>query len=385
MTVIALLVFWISGALILYAYAGFPLIIALRGALFPMRHKTADITPSVSLIVAAYNESAVIADKMRNIADLDYPPDQFEAIVASDGSTDGTAEIALAAAGDRVQVLELPRQGKAAALNTAIGLAQGDILVMSDASTIYRPDAIRNLVRHFADERVGGVAGNQRYVKRRQGGNNAGEAAYWDFDRQLKLWESQAGNTISATGSIYAIRRALFQGVPAGMTDDFAVSTSVIVQGYRLIFDPDAVAFEAVAPNQKREFTRKVRVMTRGLTGVLYRRELVNPFRYGFYAVQLFTHKLLRRLLFIPMILILVSNVLLISFSRFYALTLAAQAVFYSAALVGWWLMQRGIRLPKPLSVVTYVCMVYAAAAVATWNVVRGRRIVRWTTQGTPG
>jgi cellulose synthase/poly-beta-1,6-N-acetylglucosamine synthase-like glycosyltransferase len=385
MTLIAQFVFWISAALIGYAYAGFPLLIAVRGALFPKPHRPADITPTVSLIVAAHNEGEVIADKMRNISELDYPAGQLEAIVASDGSSDRTVELARALAGPNVRVIDLPRQGKAAALNAAIAEASGDILVMSDASSMYRPDAIRKLVRHFADDQIGGVAGNQRYTKKDRATDNAGESAYWDFDRQLKLWESQAGNTISATGSIYAIRRSLFQGVPAGVTDDFAVSTSVIAQGFRLLFEPDAVAFEAVAPTQKREFARKVRVMTRGLSGVLYRRELLNPFRFGFYAVQLFTHKLLRRLLFIPLVLIFLSNLLLIPVHRFYVLTMAAQTAFYGAALVGWWLMRRGVRMPKPLSIATYVCMVYAAAAVATWNVVRGRRIVSWTPQGTSG
>jgi cellulose synthase/poly-beta-1,6-N-acetylglucosamine synthase-like glycosyltransferase len=199
------------------------------------------------------------------------------------------------------------------------------------------------------------------------------------------VWESRAGNAISATGAIYAIRRSLFQGVPVGVTDDFAVSTSVIAQGRRLVFEPDAVAYEWAAKSHKHEFARKVRIMTRGLAGVMLRAELLNPFRFGFYSLQLFTHKLLRRLLFIPLVVIFLSNLVLLSEGWFYGLTALAQAVFYAVALAGAFLIGRGHRLPKPVAMATYACMVYAAAAVATWNILRGHRIVSWTTDQRAG
>lgn len=377
---LALLLFWGSIALVLFVYIGFPLLVFVKGALFPVRHRTAPITPPVSMIVAAYNEAGTIAEKIRNIAELDYPADQFEAIIASDGSDDGTPDIVRAGAAGRIRLLDLPRQGKAGALNAAVAVAGGEILVMSDANSLYAPDALRQLVRHFADERVGGVAGNQRYAKDKANKANAGETTYWGFDRQLKVWESRAGNAISATGAIYAIRRSLFQGVPIGVTDDFAVSTSVIAQGYRLVFEPDAVAYELAAGSQKREFGRKVRIMTRGLAGVMLRSELLNPLRHGFYSLQLFTHKLLRRLLFIPLVIIFASNLALATSGWLYALAMIAQVVFYGVALTGALLISRGRQPSRPVAMVTYACMVYAAAAVAAWNIVRGRRIVSWTT-----
>jgi cellulose synthase/poly-beta-1,6-N-acetylglucosamine synthase-like glycosyltransferase len=375
---LALVVFWFSIALILYTFIGFPLLVIIKGLLFPIQHKPAAVTPSVSLVVSAYNEADGIESKLKNISELDYPLDQFEAIIASDGSTDGTNEIVARYVNDNIKLLALPRQGKAAALNAAIAQTQGEIIVFSDANSLYTPDSIRNLTRHFADESIGGVAGNQKYVKGSSG--DVGETSYWSFDRQLKIWESKAGNTISATGAIYAIRRSLFQGVPAGVTDDFVTSTRVIAQGYRLVFEPDAIAYEHVAKDQKREFGRKVRVMTRGFAAVVLMRELLNPFRYGFYALQLFTHKVLRRLVYIPLVLIFISNFWLLSASNFYVLTLVAQLAVYGLALLGFFLLRAGRPLPRLVALPTYTCMVYVAAALATWKLLRGQRIVQWDT-----
>ena len=254
-----------------YTYLLFPALVVLRALLRPRPHASADIAPPVSIVIAAYNEAATIGAKLENLLSLDYPRDRLEVVIASDGSEDGTDEIVRAHANGTVRLLSLPRRGKAEALNAAVAAASGEILVFSDANSIYAPDAVRALVRPFADPTVGGVAGDQRYLV--AGGSDgvaAGEQSYWDFDRLLKLTESRAGNVISATGAIYAVRRSLFRPVPVGVTDDFATSTSVIAQGYRLVFAPDAVAYEPVAPAVELEFGRKVRVITRGLRGLGY-------------------------------------------------------------------------------------------------------------------
>jgi cellulose synthase/poly-beta-1,6-N-acetylglucosamine synthase-like glycosyltransferase len=378
---VALLIFWLSMALILYTFIGFPLLVIIKGLLFPIRHEPASITPGVSLIISAYNEASGIEAKLKNIGELDYPPELFEAIIASDGSTDNTNEIVARYANERIKLLALPRLGKAGALNEAVARSRGEILVFSDANSLYNQDAIRQLTRHFADKHIGGVAGNQRYLKDKVKGSALGETSYWSFDRQLKIWESNAGNTVSATGAIYAIRRSLFQDVPAGVTDDFATSTRVIVQGYRLVFEPNAIAYEHVARNQQREFRRKVRIITRGLAAVVLMRELLNPFRYGFYALQLFTHKVLRRLIYIPLLLIFISNFWLLSSGVFYILTLLGQLVVYGLAALGFFLLRTGRSLPHVVALPTYVCMVYVASALATWNLLRGERIVQWTTE----
>lgn len=378
----SLYVFWGALALIAYTYLLFPVLLAIRGALWRRPVQAADIEPTVSMIIAAYNEADTIAAKIENLLALDYPPDRFEVVIASDGSDDGTVAVASRYADPRIKVLDLPRLGKAGALNEAVRASRGEILVFSDANSMYAPDAIRALVRPFADPTVGGVAGNQRYLAGKDAGQTgAGERSYWSFDRLLKRTQSRAGNTISATGAIYAIRRTLFKPVPEGVTDDFVTSTRVIAQGYRLVFAPDAVAYEPVAHRSDIEFGRKVRVITRGLRGVLVMRELLNPLRYGFYAIQLFTHKVLRRLMFVPLLALLATAPFLWDAGPFYRLALLGQLAFYGSALMGWLL--RGTRLGrlKVFAIPFYFCVVYTAALIATWNVLRGQRITRWTPQ----
>jgi cellulose synthase/poly-beta-1,6-N-acetylglucosamine synthase-like glycosyltransferase len=379
-------VFWGALALIAYTYLIFPILLALRGMVWRRPVQVADIEPTVSMIIAAYNEADTIAAKIENLLALDYPPDRLEVVIASDGSDDDTVAVASRYASERIRVLDLPRLGKAGALNEAVRASRGEILVFSDANSMYAPDAIRALVRPFADPTVGGVAGNQRYLSGKDAGQTgAGERSYWSFDRLLKRTQSRAGNTISATGAIYAIRRTLFQPVPEGVTDDFVTSTRVIAQGYRLVFAPDAVAYEPVAHSSDIEFGRKVRVITRGLRGVLVMRELLNPLRHGFYAVQLLTHKVLRRLMFAPLLALLAANFFLWDEGLFYRLTLLAQLGFYGSALLGWvWQGTRWGRL-KVFAIPFYFCVVYAAALLATWNVLRGQRITRWTPQRQKG
>lgn len=377
-----LMLFWGAAALAAYTYIGFPLLVVLRGLVRQRSYRSAAIEPTVSLIIAAHNEAKSIRGKLENVLALDYPAHRLEVVIASDGSTDGTDAIVQEYAGRGVRLLSLPRQGKAPALNAAVAASTGEILVFSDANSIYAPQAIRALVRPFADPAVGGVAGNQCYLKQGAAGKvNAGEHSYWDFDRKLKEYESMAGNTISATGAIYAIRRTLFQPVPGGVTDDFTLSTGVIAQGRRLVFAPDAIAYEPVSGTSEAEFARKVRVITRGLRAVQLRSELLNPFRYGFYALQLFSHKVLRRLVVLPLLVLALVTPLLWAKGRLYRLAALAEALFAGLAAAGYGLQHTSLGRKKPFAIPFYFVMVNFAALLAALNVVRGRKIERWEPQ----
>lgn len=376
-----LFLFWSAVAFITYTYALFPLLVWLRGRLVYRAYLSADLIPTVSLIIAAHNEAGSIAARLDNILTLDYPDNRLEVIVASDGSDDGTNEILQQYAGQRVRLLALPRQGKAPALNTAVATASGDILVFSDANSMYAPDAIRALVRPFADPEVGGVAGNQRYMPENGGLAGEGEKSYWRFDRKLKKLQSRSGNAISATGAIYAIRRSLFQSIPGGVTDDFFTSTGVIAQGYRLVFAPNAVAYEPVVRSNRGEFGRKVRVITRGLRAVFLRRTLLNPFRYGFYALQLLSHKVLRRLVVFPLLILMLTSPLLWSQGIFYQVATLTQLGFYSLATVGLLGQESRLGQIRLFSLPFYFCMVNAACFLAVLNTIRGQRIERWEPQ----
>ncbi len=377
-----LALFWGAVGTVVYTYALFPVLVLLRGALRPRPHLEADATPSVSIVIAAHNERQSIGDKLENLLALDYPRDRLEVVVASDGSDDGTDEV-VAGYGDRgIRLLSLPRCGKAPALNAAVAASSGEILVFSDANSAYAPDAVRALVRPFADPDVGGVAGNQRYQKGgREAGIAGGEHRYWNFDRLLKVAESRAGNAISATGAIYAIRRPLFRTVPDGVTDDFVTSTAVIDQGHRLVFAPDAVAVEPVASTGGMEFGRKVRVMTRGLRGVQVNRRLLDPRRHGFYALQLFSHKVLRRLVVFPLLLAAATSPLLWRRGPLYRLATVVQGAFYASGVLGLLALRRPGSRRSPLTLPAFFCMVNAAALRASWNIVRGHRIDRWEPQ----
>jgi cellulose synthase/poly-beta-1,6-N-acetylglucosamine synthase-like glycosyltransferase len=373
---------------VVYTYVGFPLLVLLRARLRPRPHSRADVTPSVSVVIAAHDEEASIGPRVDNLLALDYPPDRIEFVIASDGSTDRTVAAARRRDDPRVHVLDLPRTGKATALNAAVAASGGEILVFSDANTAYAPDAIRMLVRSFADPMVGGVAGNQVYLpastSARPGDDGAatavgvGERSYWDFDRLVKDAESLGGSVISATGAMYAIRRELFREVPDGVTDDFVTSTRVIAAGRRLVFEPAAIAYEPVAGSSTREYRRKVRIMTRGLRGVAVARDLLDPARYGFYALQLLTHKVLRRLMAIPLIVIFVTSLFLWDDGPIYRVAVVGQLVVYGLGVIGLLLRDRPAGRRPWFAIPSFFLLVNIASLHALWNLLSGRRIDRW-------
>jgi glycosyltransferase involved in cell wall biosynthesis len=369
--------FWTSAFAAVFAYVGAPLIIFARALLRPRTIAARRIEPPVSIVIAARNEEASIGERLDNLASLDYPDDCLQVIVASDGSDDATVAIASTRASDRVTVLDLERVGKADALNEAVSRATGEIVVFTDANTAFAPDAVRALVAPFADPGVGGVAGNQVYTKDGRSAGEAGERSYWDFDRFLKRAESAAGSTVSATGAIYALRRELVPTIVAGVTDDFFTSTAVIDRGYRLAFAPDAIAYEPPASSANREYGRKVRIITRGFRGVATRRALLDPRRTGFYALQLAWHKLLRRLMAVPLIVIGLTSLTLLA-SPFYRLAAVFQALAYGAAAIGLVAPRSRIGRSKPVVLAAYFVMVNVASLHAAINVLRGKRIERW-------
>jgi glycosyltransferase involved in cell wall biosynthesis len=371
--------FWGSVGTLAYAYAGFPLLTALRARLSPKPVSAAPITPSVSVIIVAHNEAAVITKKIDNALALDYPAERLEIIVASDGSDDGTAELAASHPSPLVRALALPRGGKNRTLNAAVAAASGEVLLFTDADSMLAPDALRLLVAPLADPEVGGVAGDYRYAGESSDGQ--GERTYWDLDRLLKRWQSASGSVTSATGQIYVIRRSLFEPVPLGVTDDFYTSLRVPLAGKRLLFEPRAAAYGPVAANAGAEFQRKVRVMTRGLTGVWLSRRGLNPLTYGFYAVQLLSHKVVRRLMVLPLIGLLLSAPLLWRRGWLYRLAALAQIGLHGAALLGYLLRNTRAGRLKPLSLPLFFDLVNIAALMAAANVARGKRYDLWLTQ----
>lgn len=368
--------FWGALGVLAYGYIGFPLLAALRALVAP-RPVRRDETylPTVSLIIAAHNEADVIVQKLENAAALDYPADLVEVIVASDGSDDATEALVVQHGAANVRLLSLPRGGKNRTLNAAVAEASNDILVFSDADSMLQSGALRQLVAPLADPTVGGVGGDYRYAKNAAA---TGERSYWSFDRALKRWQSTAGSMTSATGQLFAMRRELFHPMPDGVTDDFFSSVQVPTAHKRLIFAPEAVATGPVATSAKAEFRRKVRVVTAGLRGVWMARAALDPRTHGLFALQLFSHKLLRRLNVVPLVVLTLT-----------APILARRGVGYRLVALGLWsihalgalgFLLRGTRLgrTKLLSLPFFFEMVNGAVLVSLYGLLRGDRQDTW-------
>jgi cellulose synthase/poly-beta-1,6-N-acetylglucosamine synthase-like glycosyltransferase len=380
------ILFWTALGLIVYTYLGFPAVLLVRGVLQRRPVKKGSIEPRATLVIVAHNEVATIGAKIENVYALDYPADKLEVIIASDGSDDGTNELVASYAHRGLRLIEFPRSGKIPALNAAVARATGEILVFSDANSMYARDALRNLIAPFADPTVGAVGGNQCYVAengKRNSGHAAslGERLYWDYDRLLKTLQSQAGNMTSATGAIHAVRRDLFRPVPLGVSDDFLISTTAIAQGYRLVFERNAIAYESVAPTESAEFNRKKRVLVRALAGLWAVRQLLNPLRYGFYAVQLASHKLLRWSVCWLLIVLFGASLSLYGAGPLYRSLAQCQIAFYAAALLVWALRDTAVvrrRYFRIFSIPFYFCMANYAALRAWLQMLGGKRVDVW-------
>lgn len=385
---VAMTLFWLSLGLIVYTYVGFPGILILRGILFRRMPERAAVTPTISLVIVAHNEVHTIGSKIRNVLLLDYPRAKLEVIIASDGSDDGMDELIETEAHPGIRLLRFGRAGKIPALNAAVKYAKGEILVFSDANSMYKQDALRMLVAPFADPVVGAVGGNQLYVSESRGpATSSGERLYWRYDRMLKQMQSRAGSMTSATGAIHAIRRTLFRPVPPGVSDDFLISTGAVVQGYRLIFEPDAIAYEAIAPSDHAEFQRKQRVIARALRGFWQVRALLNPLRYGFYPVQLLSHKLLRWSVCWMLIVLLLSSLLLYNAGATFRWVLSGQVAFYVCAFSTFLLRDTIVsqyRAFKVFSIPYYFCMANYASLRAWLRVWAGDSVDMWSTHRTP-
>lgn len=372
-----LLLISLSGCV--YAFAGYPVLLWVASRVLKRPVHKADVTPSLSIIIPAHNEEAIIQEKVESILVQDYPMDMVEVLVASDGSTDRTNDTVAAMVHHNVRLLDYPRGGKAATLNRAVSEARNDILVFTDANAILAPGALQALVRSFADPSVGGVSANERRVgSDGVSGAGLGERLYWEYDKWVKRSESSIGSIVSASGSMYAVRRELFQPItdPAA-TDDFAISTQVIRAKRRLVFEPEAVTWEPTIADRDIEFGRRVRIVTRGMRSVMGVRELLLPWNSGFYALQLWSHKVIRRGLGIMAAFTFVLSLSLVHRPIYAALTVA-QAFVYGLAVLGW--VGEGKRWGrKPWFYVPYYfCLSNVAATLGLIAFVRQRKVTVW-------
>ena len=350
--------FWIAVAVPLYVYIGFPLLLWVLAALIRQTSRKESIEPSVSLLIAAYNEAAVIADKIRNSLALDYPAEKLEVVVASDGSEDATAEIVRsfeAGSGGRVRLLKYPQnRGKMAVLNDAIPELRGDIVAFSDATSMLAADSLRILIQSFSDPRVGAASGVYRLLKKDQAQLGPQEDIYWKYETFLKVQEARLGAFTGAHGSLFAIRRALYPFPSANtINDDFTIPMRILERGHRVAYEPAAVAFEEA--HEMEGFSRRVRITAGNIEQLREIKGLLWPPR-PFVLFCLLSHKTGRLLVPVFMLVALVTNVALRGQFPYDEL-LIAQALFYSLAVLGG----RVDLKPKILRLPYYFCMASVA------------------------
>jgi cellulose synthase/poly-beta-1,6-N-acetylglucosamine synthase-like glycosyltransferase len=371
-------IFTVAVAMIGLIYIGYPMLIFILSRLFAFPVRQAEITPSVSFVIAAYNEEKDIARKIENTLALDYPREKLEILIASDCSTDGTDEIVLGYTGLGVYLHRQPeRAGKTVAQNRAVKISTGEILIFSDATTMYGTDALRRIVRNFADPAVGCVAGQLIYVDRTSTAVGRGCRSYWGYEKFLKSCESQLRSLIGVSGCLYAVRRSCHAKLANDMIDDFVIATEIHLQGLRTIYEPDAISTEDTNNRARDEFRMRVRVIEQTMSALDRYRQVLNPFRHGMFAIQMICHKLLRYTLPVWLLIALITSALLMRSSDFFALVFLLQLLFYALSVAGY-LGERFKLSHSLLSMPYYFVLVNVASLVAFLKYIRGEAHVVW-------
>jgi cellulose synthase/poly-beta-1,6-N-acetylglucosamine synthase-like glycosyltransferase len=371
-------IFWASALLLVYLYAGYPILIHLWARLRPRHSIARDIQPRISILVVAHNEGHRLARRLENLLALEYPVDRVDVLVGSDGSNDGTDALSRGFRHPRLRIFNFPtRRGKAAVLNDLVKEARGEILVMADARQRFATDAIAKLVRHFADPAVGAVSG-ELVLTRNVKGTAVGEGVgfYWRYEKLIRSSESLTDSTVGVTGAIYAIRKELFEPLPEDIIlDDVLIPIRIVARGYRVLFEPKARAYDRAAGTAAEEFKRKVRTIAGNFQLLSRETWLLSPLRNRLW-LQTLSHKGLR--LIGPLLLIAAfgANLALLS-SPFYTGTLLAQVTFYLAALGGF-LLRDARRRIRALIVPYTVCLLNWATAVALFRFLTQRQSAIW-------
>jgi len=311
-------IFWLAFFVVIYVYFGYPLSILTISLFSECPIRRADVYPTVTLLITAYNEEKHIREKLEDSLKLDYPKDKLEIMVASDGSSDRTDDIVKEFSGRGIVLVRVEgRVGKTETQNQAVRRARGEIVVFSDATTKYSSNAIRNLVRSYADPDVGAVSGRYEYLNPTGAQVGAGTILFWKYENWIKNKQTRIKTTTGCCGCIYSVRRSLYEPLPGEIISDLVEPLAILSKKYRIVFEQEAVAHEVTEEKPEEEFDMRVRVITRGMNGILYCRKLLNPFRYGFVSFQLLSHKVFRWLVPWFLCLILASNLFLIG-ERFY-------------------------------------------------------------------
>lgn len=368
-------IFWSCLLLPLYAWLGYPLLLSLLAPLRPVPEPGVARPLSVSVVIAAHNEQRHIEHKLRSVLSQDHAAASLQIVVASDGSSDRTVACARSVEDPRILVLDLPRIGKGAALNAAVQRCHGEILVFTDADNQWTDDTLGHLLQPFAIPGVGASAG-QMIIPQVGNGLSLGDSLYRHYEGWVRQVENRNACMVSADGALLALRRELFEAIPEQVNDDFFISTSAPAAGQRIVYVPQAQVLDCGVDEAGKQFRRRQRVTVGGLRSLAARRQLLDPTRYGLYAIALASHKLLRRLAPLLLLPLLLSNLCLLDAGAFYLWTCSLQLLGYGVALIG--LLDTGKRLPRPFRLAAYVLVTFAGMSVGLWQFLRGQSYRQW-------
>ncbi len=367
------IVFWTGIAVPVYAYLGYPLVLLLLRRITHHRVQKAPYAPFISILIPAYNEEAMIGQKIQNCLALDYPADQMEIVVACDGPKDRTAEIAKSFEdGQRVRVLDFPvNRGKIPVLNDGVRALRGEIVVFSDAAALLLRDSVRKLMENFADPQVGAASGKYTVVKADEVDIGKSEDVYWKYETFLKVQESELSSTLGGHGHLHAIRKDLYPFPASGtINDDYVIPVSVLAKGYRAVYEPSAIVYEEA--REMTGFGRRVRIMAGNLQQLREIRGVIRPFQ-PWPLFFFLSHKASRLLVPFAMLAALAANLFLLD-QPLYRVLFFGQAIFYLVALLGTMFQLK----PKAIMLPFYFCMINAAMFFGLYHALTSRRRMAW-------
>lgn len=386
---IAEIIFWSGLLIVFYAYLGYGialyLLVRLKRLFQTKQAPPVSDTPDVTFVVCAYNEEDWIEEKISNSIALDYPRAHIRFFFVTDGSNDGTARLVQEfpyPAGVQWKHLHEPeRRGKIAAFQRAMAFVETPLVISTDANTLVNPEAVTNIVRHFADPAVGGVAGEKRIsMGAKDAASSAGEGIYWKYESALKKWDAELWSVVGAAGELFAFRTAVYEHVPPDtIVEDFYLTMRIAQKGYRVAYAPDAYAVESSSASVAEELKRKVRIAAGGIQAIVRLAPLLNIFRYGTLSFQYISHRVLRWTLaplFLP-VLFALNVYLAVSGSVFYQFLLICQILFYAAAWAGYLLEQRRLKV-KIFFVPYYFCVMNYSMYAGLLRYLRGGQSVLW-------
>ena len=381
------IIFWISIALVFYTFFGYGIVllflVKLR-ALIKGKRKTPTINlselPTLSLVVAAYNEENFIAEKIQNTLSLSYPAEKIQYIFVTDGSTDNTPQII--SKYPQITLMHKPeRNGKIAAVHRAMKDVKTDVVIFTDANTFLNKEALINICRHYSDEKVGCVSGEKRVHIEDVADATAGEGFYWKYESKLKQWDAELYSVVGAAGELFSVRTKLYEPVATDtILDDFMISLLIAEKGYRIVYEPEAYATETSSENVDEEMKRKVRIAAGGIQSIIRLSALMNVFKYPVLSFQYISHRVLRWTI-TPFLMIfafvLNASIAFNTKEIFYEVLFALQVLFYLSALLGWMLERRQLHI-KILFIPFYFCMMNYAVIAGIIRYFSGKQKVTW-------